>query len=159
MADERFEAPKRADRARKQESAVACWLTEKTCFAESECVIVRFMDREDLKRRTKAFALKVMDLVDRLPRSIKGRCIADQLMRSATPVAANYRAACRARSRAEFVAKLAIVIEEADESLLWLQLISEGRVMLDEPLDGLIDEANQITAVMVATRKTACGVR
>jgi four helix bundle protein len=97
-----------------------------------------------------------MDLIDHLPRSVKGRCIADQLMRSATSVAANYRAACRARSKAEFVAKLAIVIEEADESLLWLQLVAEGRVLLDAALGGLLDEADQITAIMVATRKTAC---
>ena len=84
------------------------------------------MDRDALKDRTKAFALRVMRLVDQLPRSVKGRCIADQLTRSASSVAANYRAACRARSKAEFVSKLSTVVEESDESMLWIELTAEG---------------------------------
>ncbi len=80
------------------------------------------MDQEVLKERCKAMALRVMNVVGHLPRTIPGKVIADQLMRSASSVAANYRAACRARSRAEFISKLSIVVEEADETVLWLEL-------------------------------------
>jgi four helix bundle protein len=87
-------------------------------IAESEKV-----DRiADLKARTKQFALRVMKLVDALPRTIQGRAIARQIIRSATSVAANYRAACRARSRAEFIAKIEVVEEEADETCFWLRV-------------------------------------
>lgn len=115
------------------------------------------MDRNELKDRTKAFALRVMRLVDDLQKSVKGRCIADQLMRSATSVAANYRAACRARSKAEFVSKLSTVVEESDESMLWIELIIEGGLVAASRIEGLLREANEITAIMVASRKTASG--
>ena len=78
-------------------------------------------------------ALRVMNVVSQLPRTIPGKVIADQLMRSASSVAANYRAACRARSRAEFVAKLSIVVEEADETILWLELIGDGGLLPAPP--------------------------
>ena len=100
-------------------------------------------------------ALRVMRLIDNLPRSIQGRVIADQLMRSATSVASNYRAACRARSKAEFVAKLSIVVEEADETVLWLELIIEGELLPADKVKDLLAEGNEITAIMVASRKTA----
>jgi len=87
-------------------------------IAESEKII----RTADLKARTKQFALRVMKLIDALPRTIQGRAIANQIIRSATSVAANYRAACRARSRAEFAAKIGIVEEEADETAFWLEL-------------------------------------
>jgi four helix bundle protein len=84
------------------------------------------MDKEELKRRTKAFALRVMTLVDHLPNNSKGRVLGDQLLRSGTSLGANYRAACRSRSTAEFISKLGNVLEEADESAYWMELIVEG---------------------------------
>jgi four helix bundle protein len=81
------------------------------------------MTTAELKARTKEFALRVIRLVDALPNTVKGRAIANQIMRSATSIAANYRAACRARSRAEFIAKIGVVEEEADETAFWLELI------------------------------------
>jgi len=84
--------------------------------------------KQELQRRTKQFALRVFKLVDALPRTPGGRAVANQLVRSATSVGANYRAACRSRSRAEFTAKFGTVLEEADESLYWLELIREGRL-------------------------------
>ena len=113
------------------------------------------MDQEALKERCKALALRVMSLIDHLPKSVQGRVIADQIMRSASSVAANYRAACRARSKAEFVAKLSIVVEEADETVLWLELIKDGKLLPENRVGNLLEEANEITAIMVASRKTA----
>jgi len=84
------------------------------------------MDAEDLKERTKQFALRILKLVEALPNSLQGRTIAAQLVRAGTSVGANYRAACRGRSRAEFIAKIGIVEEEADESAFWLELIIDG---------------------------------
>ena len=113
------------------------------------------MNDSELKQRTKRFALRVMKLVGALPENAVGRPIGNQLIRSATSVGANYRAACRGRSKAEFVSKLSIVIEEADESCYWLELIIEGQLLAKEKVESLLDEANQITAIMVASRKTA----
>ena len=81
------------------------------------------MTPQDLKLRTKQLALRVLKLVAALPKTIEARAIANQLVRCGTSVAANYRAACRARSKAEFVAKMGVVLEEADETQLWLELI------------------------------------
>ena len=83
----------------------------------------------ELKARTKQFALRILKLVAALPKSIEGRAVANQLVRCGTSVAANYRAACRARSKAEFVAKMGVVLEEADETQLWLELIIEGKLL------------------------------
>lgn len=113
------------------------------------------MDQDALKERCKALALRVMSLIDHLPKSVQGRVIADQIMRSGTSVAANYRAACRARSKAEFIAKQSIVVEEADETVLWLELIRDGRLIPESRIKNVLDEANEITAIMVASRKTA----
>jgi len=115
------------------------------------------MNESELKLRTKQFALRVMKLVGFLPQDAVGRPIGNQLIRSATSVGANYRAACRGRSKAEFVSKLSIVIEEADERCYWLELIIEGELLAKEKVESLLDEANQITAIMVASRKTAKG--
>jgi four helix bundle protein len=87
------------------------------------------VDKQELQCRTKQFTLRVCKLVDALPRATVGRAVANQLVRSATSVGANYRAACRARSRAEFAAKLGTILEEADESLYWLELIREGKLI------------------------------
>ncbi len=113
------------------------------------------MDQTELKKRTKQFGLRVMKMVGALPNDSVGRAIGGQLVRSGTSVGANYRAACRGRSKAEFIAKLGIVIEEADESGYWMELIIEGGLLPNDKLEQLLDEANQITAIMVASRKSA----
>ena len=105
------------------------------------------MDSEELKRRTKQFALRAMKLVDALPQNTAGRAIGSQLIRSATSVGANYRAACRGRSKPECLSKLQIVIEEADETCYWLELIIEGELLRKELVAPLLDEGNQITAI------------
>src|SRR5205807_3591969 len=102
------------------------------------------MNPEELKDRTKDFALRILKLVAALPKSIEGRAIANQLVRSGTSVAANYRSACRARSRAEFIAKLGVVLEEADETLLWLELIIAGKILPANRVDQLLNEANEL---------------
>jgi four helix bundle protein len=109
----------------------------------------------ELKQRTKAFALRVIKLVEALPTTTVGRALGRQLVRSGTSVAANYRAACRARSRAEFVAKMGVVEEEADETMLWLELLAESNTMPPDHLAALLREANELTAIMAASRKTA----
>jgi four helix bundle protein len=113
------------------------------------------MDSSELKTRTKEFALRVMRLVEALPKDSVGRAIGNQLIRSGTSVGANYRAACRGRSKPEFASKLSIVIEEADECCFWMELIIQGELLPKEKVESLLDEANQITAIMVASRKTA----
>jgi four helix bundle protein len=113
------------------------------------------MDEEALKRRTKQFALRVIRLVDALPRSRTAEVVGRQLLRSATSVSANYRAACRARSKAEFIAKIGIVEEEADESAHWLEMIVEAGLLPDERVNALLTEANELTAIFVATGRTA----
>ena len=113
------------------------------------------MNEAELKKRTKSFALRVRKLVGALPRDSVGRAIGSQLIRSATSVGANYRAACRGRSKAEFIAKLGIVIEEADESSYWMELIIEGELLPANRVEERLDESNQVTAIMVASRKTA----
>ena len=112
------------------------------------------MNKEELKVRTKSFALRVMTLIDHLPRNAKGRVTGDQLLRSATSVAANYRAACRGRSTAEFTAKLGTVLEEADESVFWLELIVEGHLLPAKRVNALIDEGNQLTSIFFTARRT-----
>lgn len=111
--------------------------------------------REALKQRIKRFALESMKLCELLPRSIAGQTIARQLARSATSVGANYRAVCRARSDAEFVAKMSIVVEEADESAFWLELITEAGLIVADSVDGLLKEANELIAIFASARKTA----
>jgi four helix bundle protein len=111
----------------------------------------------DLRVRTKAFALRVVRLVDSLPVRRSCEVIGKQLLRSATSVGANYRSACRARSAAEFVAKMGIVEEEADESAYWMELLMEGEVVKREVLGDLYAEANEIVAMVVASIKTARG--
>jgi len=113
------------------------------------------MTSKELQARTKAFALRVIKLVDALPRGTAGWVIGRQLLRSATSVGANYRAACRAQSHAEFAAKLSIVVEEADESLYWLELLQESGLIKPRRLTELLKEANQLVAISVAARKTA----
>ncbi|HEX8897247.1 MAG TPA: four helix bundle protein [Chthoniobacterales bacterium] len=113
------------------------------------------MDRQELLARTKSFALRALKLVDNLPRTISGRAIGNQLVRSATSIGANYRAACRARSRAEFAAKLGIVAEEADESVYWIGLVREAKLLPDAKTGALLAEANELTAIFTSTRRTS----
>ncbi|PYI84762.1 MAG: four helix bundle protein [Verrucomicrobia bacterium] len=117
------------------------------------------MDKQELQLRTKQFALRIFKLVDALPRTSTGRAVGNQLVGSATSVGANYRAACRARSRAEFAAKLGTVLEEADESLYWLELIRDGELMSDSKISLLLKEANELTAILAAGRKSAASNR
>ena len=117
------------------------------------------MDKQELQLRTKQFALCIFKLVDALPRTSTGRAVGNQLVGSATSVGANYRAACRARSRAEFAAKLGTVLEEADESLYWLELIRDGELMSDSKISLLLKEANELTAILAAGRKSAASNR
>ncbi len=113
------------------------------------------MKGDELKQRTKDFALRIMKLVDALPNSTAGKTIANQIMRSGSSVGANYRAACRARSNAEFIAKIGIVLEEADETEFWLELIMEGELLPNEKIESLKKEAEELTAIMAASRITA----
>ena len=113
------------------------------------------MTEIEMKQRTKAFALRVIKLSSSLSKDFVARRLGDQLLRSGTSVAANYRAACRARSKADFVNKLGIVEEEADESALWMELLVESGLVPARRLEKLIDEANQLTAIFVASRKTS----
>lgn len=117
------------------------------------------MTTDELKARTKRFALRVMTLVEVLPNTLKGRLIANQIMRSATSVGANYRGACRARSRAEFISKIGVVEEEADETAFWLELIIESKVRRAKQIAPLLDEANELVAIMAASRKSAIANR
>ena len=113
------------------------------------------MDKRELQDRTKQFALRVLNLVDALPRTASGRAISTQLVRAATSVGANYRSACRARSRAEFAAKLGIAVEEADESLYWLELVRDGKLVPKDKLSLLLKEADELTAILATGRKSA----
>jgi four helix bundle protein len=113
------------------------------------------MNEREMIARTKQFALRIMKLVGALPKSIQGRAIASQVMRSGTSVAANYRAACRSRSKAEFVAKLGTVEEEADETAFWLELIIEGSLLTAAQIQPLLIEAGEIVAITAASKKTA----
>ena len=113
------------------------------------------MDESELKQRTKQFSLRIMRLVAGLPSSVQGRAIGNQLIRSGTSVGANYRAACRGRSKPEFIAKLGVVEEEADESAFWMELIIESGLMEKRRVESLLDEANQLVAIMTSSRKSA----
>src|SRR3954463_14817620 len=112
-------------------------------------------NESDLKERTKAFALRILKLVDALPKTTAGRALASQIVRSGTSVAANYRAACRARSNADFIAKMGIVEEEADETLFWLELLEESALVPAAKLTAIKQEANELVAITVASIKTA----
>ncbi|MEM9079673.1 MAG: four helix bundle protein [Verrucomicrobiota bacterium] len=113
------------------------------------------MTAEELKERTKVFALRVFRLVAAFPSDVAARAIANQLVRSGTSVGANYRGASRGRSKAEFRAKLGVVIEEVDEFAYWLELIIEGEFLDKVRVEPLLHEANELCAIMVASRKSA----
>jgi four helix bundle protein len=114
-------------------------------------------ESEILKERTRGFALRVVRLYRALPRTEEARIIGKQVLRSGTSIGANYRAACRARSRAEFVAKPGIVLEEADETAFWLDLLRDLRIFSDRKLQNLTREANELISIFVASMRTAKG--
>src|SRR5437870_3442094 len=116
------------------------------------------MNADDLKKRTKLFALRILKLVAALPNTVAGRAIGGQLVRAGTSVAANYRAACRGRSKAEFIAKVGIAEEEADETALWLELIIDDKLLPEKKVAPLLKEANEVTAIMAASYISASRV-
>ena len=113
------------------------------------------MDRDEMQKRTKALALRIIRVVEGLPRDRTAEVIGRQLLRCGTSVGANYRAACRARSKAEFVAKMGIVEEEADESLYWMELLIETGLIKSQKLESLMKETDEILSITVASIKTA----
>ena len=115
-------------------------------------------DSEALKLRTKDFALRVLKLYRALPRTEEARILGKQLLRASTSIGANYRSACRGRSRAEFVAKLGIVLEEADETVFWLELVQEGNIFPAEKMRDIVREANELVAIFAASVHTARGL-
>jgi four helix bundle protein len=114
------------------------------------------MNKEELKKRTKKFALAIIRLIDELPKNKAGNTIGGQLIRSGTSVAANYRTACRARSNADFISKITVVEEEWDESLFWLEMIIESGLLKESDLlKFLMKEADELTAIFTAVGKTS----
>jgi four helix bundle protein len=113
------------------------------------------LNAQELQQRTKKFSLQIIQFFQAMPKTVEAQILGKQLIRSATSVTANYRAACRARSKAEFIAKLSIVVEEADETLLWLEMIGEAGVKKVEP--EMLKEAQEILFIMSASRKSAKG--
>jgi four helix bundle protein len=118
-------------------------------------LIFNTMTKEELKERTKKFTLMIIKLVDDLPNTKAGNTVGNQIIRSGTSVGANYRTVCRARSNADFISKITIVEEECDESLFWLELIQESKLMEKERLTDLLKEAAELTAIFTAAGKTA----
>ncbi len=110
---------------------------------------------EVLKDRTKQVAIRIVAVVRSLPPSREGNVMGNQLLRSGTAVAANYRAVCRARSRAEFISKMSIVVEEADETAFWLELLADTKVIPKDKLAPLLKEANELLAICAASLRTA----
>ncbi len=113
------------------------------------------MNRQLLQRRTKQFHLDVLRICGEMPRTAAGFETAKQLIRSAGSVGANYRATVRAKSKADFIYKIEIVLEEADESLYWLEVSKEAGLLQHPDVDRLIKEADELTAIFAATDKTA----
>ena len=113
------------------------------------------MKSEELKARTKLFALSVISLVTKLPKNETSKVISYQILKSSTSVGANYRAACRAKSKADFVYKINIVEEEADETLFWLDIINESNLTNNSKLAALLKEADELTAIFTSIGKSS----
>jgi four helix bundle protein len=110
---------------------------------------------EQLKARSKQFAIRMVNLFRSLPRTGEAAVLGRQVLRSGTSVAANYRAACRARSKTEFIAKMGVVVEEMDETVFWLELLIETGIVRQEQVNGLLPEANELLAIFAASQRTA----
>jgi four helix bundle protein len=112
---------------------------------------------EQLRSRTKQFAIRIIRLFRALPRAEEARIVGRQLLRSGTSVAANYRATGRSRSQSEFIAKMGVVVEEADETVFWLELLVEADIVPETKLSDLLSEANELLAIFAASQRTAKG--
>jgi four helix bundle protein len=110
---------------------------------------------EELRQRTKQFALRIIKLFRALQKTHEARVLGKQVLRSGTAVAANYRSACRARSRADFISKIGITVEEADETAFWLELLIDASIVRKARLENLLAEANELVRIFAATRATA----
>ena len=115
------------------------------------------MHSAEMKKRTKEFAKRAINLCRKLPRTEEARLVRNQIFRAGTSVGSNYRAACRGRSKADFISKLGIVLEEADESLYWMEIIVETNIMKADLLTALMEEANELIAIFVCSLNTAKG--
>ena len=113
------------------------------------------MNKTELQKRTMSFALRILELAEGLPKTVSGRTIANQIARSGTSVAANYRASCRGKSRADFISKLGTVEEEADETLFWLEMIEQAGLVPADDLRSLQQEADELIAIVVSSINTA----
>jgi four helix bundle protein len=113
------------------------------------------MNQEEMKQRTKLFALGIIQLVESLPKERTTEVLGRQLLRSGTSVGSNYRSACRAKSIADFISKMGIVEEEADESLYWMELLIEAGIEVNMKMEALMKEAGELLAITVASIKTA----
>ena len=113
---------------------------------------------EELKARTRRFAVRIVRLFRALPKTDEARVLSKQVLRSGTSVGANYRAACRARSKAEFTAKMGLVVEECDETVFWLELLIETGIVRAGKLNELLREANELLAIFAASQRTARGI-
>ena len=112
---------------------------------------------EELKKRTKQFATRIVRLYQALPRRDEARVIGRQVLRSGTSVAANYRAVCRARSKAEFISKIGVVVEEIDETVFWLELLVDTGIVAQARMESLQEEATELLAIFAASQHTARG--
>jgi four helix bundle protein len=113
------------------------------------------MDKVDLKKRTQKFAIEILNFIDELPNNSKGYILRNQLGRAGTSVGANYRAACRAKSTADFISKIGTVEEEADECCYWLEIISAIKIVKNDKTTELLKEAEELTKIFTSTGKTA----
>jgi four helix bundle protein len=111
--------------------------------------------QEELRDRMKAFAVRIVRLYRSLPYKADAQVLGKQLLRCGTAVAANYRAVCRSRSKAEWIAKIGIVVEEADESVFWLEMLSDCEIVPLQKLELLLKEAHELSALFTASRRTA----
>ncbi len=110
---------------------------------------------EQLKKRSKQFAIRIVKLFRSLPRTEEARIMGKQVLRAGTSVAANYRAVCRARSKAEFIAKIGVVVEEADETTFWLELLVDTGIVREARMRSLMSESNELLAIFAASQRTA----
>ena len=113
------------------------------------------MEANDLRNRLKALALRIIKLVQALPRTMVGDVIGRQVLRSGTSVAANYYSACKARSRKDFINKIGIAEEEADETLLWLELVVESKLIEEKRMKNLLQEVDEVISILASSRITA----
>ncbi len=112
---------------------------------------------QEMKQRTKRFAIRIVRLFRSLPQTPEAQVVGKQLLRSGTSVAANYRAVCRSRSKAEFIAKMGVVVEETDETVFWLELLADTAIISQNRLDDLLKETNELLAIFAASHTTARG--